>query len=152
MAPALPGGVIFASENPSVVETIAAAARAAPERRDLAPLVCTAGQANSAVIALLERLASQGARVCYHGDFDWAGLRIAASLAARIDWLPWEFGAGEYRAAVSAARASGAAVPLRGAPAASPWDPDLAVAMAQANLAIEEEAVLVPLLRSYLHP
>ncbi|MDR1187864.1 MAG: TIGR02679 domain-containing protein, partial [Bifidobacteriaceae bacterium] len=38
-------------------------------------LVCVSGQPSAAAIDLLARVSAAGAHVCYHGDFDWAGLR-----------------------------------------------------------------------------
>jgi uncharacterized protein (TIGR02679 family) len=40
-------------------------------------LVCRSGQRSMAVVELLIRLAGDGAECRYHGDIDWAGLRIA---------------------------------------------------------------------------
>jgi uncharacterized protein (TIGR02679 family) len=139
---------IFVCENPSVIEVAAAEAQSLPPESALPPLVCTSGQANSAVIALLRELTARGAPVKYHGDFDWAGLRIAGALADRVPWTSWRFGAADYSAA--AARTRAGALPLRGTPAASPWDPDLAPTMAAVGFAIEEEAVLDRLVADYL--
>ena len=41
-----------------------------------APMVCTDGMPGAAQRCLLSQLAEAGARLCYHGDFDWPGLRI----------------------------------------------------------------------------
>ncbi|MBT2597841.1 DUF2399 domain-containing protein [Arthrobacter sp. ISL-72] len=101
-------------------------------------LVCTSGQPSTAVVELLTRLAGEGAECRYHGDFDWAGLRIARSLSARVKWMPWRYADADYRAAV---RDGNPSLRLAGTPAESPWDPKLAVAMAECGLALEEEAV-----------
>ncbi|MDR2381612.1 MAG: DUF2399 domain-containing protein [Bifidobacteriaceae bacterium] len=77
--------------------------------------------------------------VRYHGDFDWAGWRIASRLAWAVRWQPWRFGAADYLAAV---RADAQAVALAGPPAASSWDPALAAAMRREAVAIGEEAVV----------
>ncbi|WP_226920881.1 DUF2399 domain-containing protein [Georgenia subflava] len=101
-------------------------------------LVCTSGQPSTAVIDLLSALAGEGAEVRYHGDFDWAGLRIAQSLSSHVLWVPWRYTAADYRAAVRQGMPSRN---LTGTSAESPWDPELTVAMAEGGLVIEEEAV-----------
>lgn len=155
------GSDVHVCENPTVVEVVAARWRqleaalheeAAAESRGAAAqagatqppdaagpvLVCTSGQPSTAAVELLQTLAAEGAQVRYHGDFDWAGLRIARSLGAHVTWEPWRFGAADYRAAVAHGRPSRE---LSGNPAPSPWDPGLAVAMTEHGLAVEEEAV-----------
>ncbi|QGH69761.1 TIGR02679 family protein [Pseudactinotalea sp. HY158] len=149
-------GVIHVCENPTVVEVVAdrwaraphdgptggvvggAAGATAGGVASGPVLVCTSGQPSTAVVDLLAALTAEGAAVRYHGDFDWAGLRIARSLARHVPWLPWRFEAGDYRAALSGPVPS---LPLTGSPAESPWDPGLARAMAELGLAVEEEAV-----------
>lgn len=150
---ALPPGVtVFACENPSVVELVGARlAESGGGIRQAQPagggrggvgvptLVCTSGQPSTAVVELLRVLTARGAECRYHGDFDWAGLRIAGALSRHVDWRPWRFNAADYRAAVSA---GGDSLSLSGPPTESPWDPDLARAMARHGLAVEEEAVI----------
>ncbi|HEY8720212.1 DUF2399 domain-containing protein [Pengzhenrongella sp.] len=167
-------GLVHVCENPSVVEMVAseAAHRSArgtepwPSSGGGPVLVCTYGQPGAAVLELLERLTGAGAGVRYHGDFDWAGLRIAGTLAARIPWQPWRFGAIDYADAVvgrgrvvpgpavplpdAADPAARQHLPLRGPPAASPWDPALAVAMSAHGVAIEEEEVVARLVADLL--
>lgn len=133
-----PDRVIHVCENPTIVEVVAelwrgsAAAAAAPV------LVCTWGQPSTAVVDLLTILTARGAGCRYHGDFDWPGLRIAHALQQRVAWTPWRFTAADYVAVVEDNPLSRS---LEGRPAASPWDPELAVAMARHGLAVEEEAV-----------
>ena len=95
---------------------------------------------------LLGVLTSDGATCRYHGDFDWHGLRIAQAIRTKIAWLPWRYGCIDYREAVrDVIRSAGCAdqPPLRliGSPAQAPWDPDLALAMAEEGLAVEEALV-----------
>jgi uncharacterized protein (TIGR02679 family) len=121
-------------ENPVVVA--AAADHWGPAS---APLVCLEGFANHAGRKLLAGLARQGATIAYHGDFDWAGLAIANSLRETVPFAPWRFAAADYRAAL----AGGGERPLlRGKAVAAQWDADLGPTMADAGVAIEEEAVL----------
>lgn len=129
--------VIYVCENPTVVEIMAARWAAADRALDTPVLVCTSGQPSTAVVELLLRLTQSGAAVRYHGDFDWAGLRIARALAARVPWTPWRFDSEDYMKAADEAMS----LRLTGTPAESPWDPALAVIMAERGLAIEEEAV-----------
>jgi len=139
VSPLPPGAAVHVCENPTVVEVVAeqwAAVRA--EHGTPAPvLVCTGGQPSTAVIELLDVLTAAGARCRYHGDFDWAGLRIARTLRQRIPWTPWRYTAADYLAVPADSSSRG----LTGSPTDSPWDPELAVAMARRGLAIEEEAV-----------
>ena len=161
-----PGEVVHVCENPSVVEVVAsealrrrAANRARPSSGQPRPvLVCTSGQPGAAVLELLRVLTGEGAGLRYHGDFDWAGLRIAATLATRHPWEPWRFGAADYVAAVRAHEEVGAGaeeyprrmLALRGPESSSPWDPDLAESMRRHGLAIEEEEVVDQLVADLL--
>lgn len=141
---ALPSGrVIHICENPTVVEVVANSwARIKAETGTSGAggpvLVCTSGQPSTAVVELLRTLAGDGAETRYHGDFDWAGLRIARSLSAHVKWMPWRYTDADYRAALHDGKPS---LRLAGKPAESPWDPKLALAMAESGLALEEEAV-----------
>lgn len=135
------GGVVHVCENPTIVEVVAERwARAAGDVPGaVGPvLVCTSGQPSTATIDLLRTLAAEGAQVRYHGDFDWAGLRIAWSLRTHVAWVPWRYTAADYRAAVQDGSPS---LHLTGGPAQCPWDPELAIAMTECGLAVEEEAV-----------
>ncbi len=126
-------------ENPVVV------AAAADELGDRCrPLVCVGGQPSAAVWRLLELLVAGGARFDYHGDFDWGGVRIARSVLERVNWRPWRYDHHAYEAAASAADPL---APLAGVPVATPWDPELARAMRERNVRIEEELTLDALLQ-----
>ena len=87
------------------------------------------------------RLVGDGARVRYHGDFDWPGLAIAGRVLVR-GATPWRLGAEDYLAALPA----GAGVPLSGAEVPTPWDPDLQPALREHGRAVHEEGVLEVLL------
>jgi len=134
-------GLVHVCENPTVVEVVARGWASWPEARVGAPepvLVCTSGQPSAAVVELLEILTADGAECRYHGDFDWAGLRIARAVQSRVPWCPWRFTATDYCAA---ALQDSSSLSLSGSPVDAPWDPDLARAMAREGRAIEEEAV-----------
>jgi uncharacterized protein (TIGR02679 family) len=132
----LPAALVRICENPVVV---AAAADELGARCQ--PLVCVGGQPSAAGWQLLGLLAAGGAEFGYHGDFDWGGARIANAVRHRVSWRPWRYDHVAYRAAVSA-HPIPARTGLVGEPAATPWDPELAAAMRQLNLRIEEELTL----------
>jgi uncharacterized protein (TIGR02679 family) len=136
--PRLHGGrTVSICENPVVV------AEAADRLGVTAgPLVCIGGQPGVAAMTLLRGLAEGGARLRYHGDFDWGGLRIGNVVFGRLPAEPWRFDAAAYRHAA----AQGAGRPLTGEPAACTWDPGLGEAMRSTGHAVEEERVLDELL------
>lgn len=143
--------VVHVCENPTVLEVVAERwARSGPPARTAhghgPVLVCTSGQPSTAVLELLKRLTGLGAECWYHGDFDWAGLRIARFLSSHVPWIPWRYTSVDYRAAMqdeapSLGLAGRPSLGLAGRPAESPWDPGLATVMAEHGLAIEEEAM-----------
>jgi uncharacterized protein (TIGR02679 family) len=134
---AVAGRTVYFCENPNLVAI--AADRLGPR---CAPLVCTDGMPAAAQRTLLAQLAQAGARLLYHGDFDWPGLRIANLVIGSFGAQPWRFGAADYTAA--AGIASGRA--LTGSTVAAAWDAALAPTMQRHGLAIAEEAVAVALL------
>lgn len=128
--------IIYVCENPAVV-AIAADRLGAT----CAPLVCTDGMPAAAQRTLLVQLAAAGARLCYHGDFDWPGVTIANFVMRAFGAAPWRYGAEEY----SRARPeSGYA--LAGAPVEAAWDVGLTAAMIRGGFAIHEEAVVEQML------
>lgn len=128
------GSEIFVCENPSVVS--AAASRL---RTHCAPLVCVEGQPSTAVRVLLDSLASGGATLRYHGDFDWAGIRIGNLVMLRHNAKPWRFDDEAYRAALRG-------TVLEGTPVGASWDSALTGSMSERAMAVHEEAVLDVLL------
>lgn len=132
--------VVHVCENPTVVEVVALHwGRRSQHSSGPGPvLVCTSGQASTAVLEILELLTAAGAQCRYHGDFDWGGLRIAQVVRARVPWVPWRFSASDYR---EEARRQVSSLQLVGSPAAAPWDPELPLAMLTEGHAVEEEAV-----------
>lgn len=131
--------VVFVCENPNLVAIAA-------DRLGLrcAPLACTDGMPAAAQRTLLTQLAQSGARLRYHGDFDWPGIQIANHVMCTWGAHPWRFGALDYEAA--AASASHTRRDLADACIVASWDAALAPAMQRHGLAIAEEAVAVPLL------
>jgi uncharacterized protein (TIGR02679 family) len=132
---------VFVCENPSVLRAAAAAGAGSGRPASGPALVCTEGVASAACHRLLAAVAGTGARIHWRGDFDWTGLRAVGDAVARYGARPWRMGLADYDAALAA----GAAEPLRGPAAASPWDPPLAERMAQIGSSVMEER-LIPLL------
>lgn len=127
-------GTVFVCENPAVVA--AAADELGPA---CPPLVCVEGQLSAAARTLLARLADQGARFAYHGDFDWGGVRIATTVFRLVGTWPWRFDETSYLAALDRGHGS----PLTtGVPADTPWDPRLRETIARRGLRVEEEHLL----------
>ena len=137
---ALAGQTVFVCENPNLLAI--AADRLGV---DCAPLACTEGMPAAAQRTLLTQLVQAGARLRYHGDFDWPGVRIANHVMRIWGAQAWRFGALDYEAA--AASAAHARRDLADARVAASWDGALAPAMRRHGLAIAEEAVAASLLR-----
>lgn len=136
-------GMVSICENPVVMAEAADRLGATS-----GPLVCVGGQPGVAAMTLLRHIAASGARLRYHGDFDWGGLRIGNGLFRRLPVQPWRFDAAAYRSAA----ARGAGRPLGGEPVACAWDPELAEDMRRAGHAVEEERVLDELLADLDRP
>ena len=130
---------VFVCENPNLVAIAADAL--GPH---CAPLVCTDGMPAAAQRTLLLQLAQAGARLRYHGDFDWPGIAIANVVIDMAGAAAWRFGAADYGVAV--ARAAGTTRPLAGNPVRAHWDGALRDAMAGHGRAIDEEALAADLL------
>ncbi len=155
-----PATRVFVCENPAVVSV--AADRLG---RHSPPLVCLAGQPDTAARVLLRSLVEGGAEPCYHGDFDWGGLRIANVLSRLVPFVPWRFATADYLNAARGAEPADSAghplrgnvplvplrgkvplVPLRGNPVDAEWDAELRPAMEEKGVSVEEEAVIEDLL------
>jgi uncharacterized protein (TIGR02679 family) len=125
--------VVYVCENPAVLRA------AAGSLGSLAmPLICTEGHPSTAFHRLAGAVADGGGELRYHGDFDWAGVSIAASVMARHGAVPWRMSASDYLAGVRADREH---MPLKGAAQPTPWDPALAEAMAKTDRVVYEESV-----------
>lgn len=134
------GRVVSVCENPNLV---AIAADHLGTR--CKPLICTDGMPAAAQRILLQQLRAAGARLRYHGDFDWAGLRIGNHVMRNFDAVSWRFGTPDFRQAVLVAATRGR--PLSATTIAqADWDNELADAMCTHGYAIDEEAVADALL------
>ena len=125
---------VFVCENPNLL-AIAADRLGA----HCAPMVCTEGMPGAAQRTLLTQLAQAGARLYYHGDFDWPGIHIANHVLRTWQARPWRLATVDYEAAANDAPHSRCDLADNG-PDAS-WDKLLAPAMRRHRLAIAEEAV-----------
>jgi uncharacterized protein (TIGR02679 family) len=128
------GRTVFVCENPNLLAI--AADRLGVQ---CAPLVCTDGMPAAAQRTLLNQLLRAGARLHYHGDFDWPGLQIANHVMRTWQAQPWRLAASDYEAAVQTAPHTRRDLDETDASAA--WDPLLAAAMCRHGLSIAEEAV-----------
>lgn len=139
----LAGHTVSVCENPVVVAE--AADRLGPAS---APLVCVGGQPGAAAMALLRAAVAAGARLRYHGDFDWGGLRIGNVLFGRLPIGPWRYDTASYHAAVTL----GPGRTLTGVPVDASWDAELGEAMRREGHAVEEERVLDDLVADLATP
>lgn len=128
------GRVVSVCENPNVV---AIAADRLGAR--CAPLICTDGMPAAAQRTLLQQLRAAGAHLRYHGDFDWAGLRIGNHVMRDFDAMSWRFGTQDFREAVLIT-ANGRQLATTTSVQAD-WDSELAGAMRAHGYSIDEEAV-----------
>jgi uncharacterized protein (TIGR02679 family) len=135
---AVAGRSVFVCENPNL---LAMAADRLGER--CAPLVCTDGMPAAAQRSLLTQLSQSGARLKFHGDFDWPGLQIANHVVRTWGAVPWRYVAADYEAAAAAAPHAGRDLPDSAIVAL--WDAALAPAMRHHGLVIAEEAVAAAL-------
>lgn len=132
---AWPGTWVLVCENPRVLEAVAQA------RGGAVAMVCTSGMPGLVALEVLRRLATSGAELAYHGDFDWPGVAIANRLVGLVGVYPWQMNAEDYTAA---ARPDGPA--LQGRPVLPVWDLGLGAVMTRKGVAVHEEAVLNDLL------
>jgi uncharacterized protein (TIGR02679 family) len=136
---AVDGATVFVCENPNLV-----AIAADRLGRASAPLVCTDGMPAAAQRTLLTELERRGARLMYHGDFDWPGLQIANHVTRTWHANLWRFSTEDYEVAV--ANAPHARHNLSGSSVAALWDGALMAAMERHGIAIAEESVAASLL------
>jgi uncharacterized protein (TIGR02679 family) len=131
---------VYVCENPNLL-----AIAADHWGSDCAPLVCTDGMPAAAQRCLLSQLVTARARLCYHGDFDWPGIRIGNHVMREHGAQPWRFSAADYEAAVQTV--SGLGQTLTGKMIDGLWDTALSPAMQQRGISIAEEALAACLLQ-----
>ena len=137
------GRTVFVCENPNLV---AIAADALASR--CAPLVCTDGMPAAAQRTLLLQLGAAGARLLYHGDFDWPGIGIANVVMRQFGASPWRFQVEDYRAASAVPGIDWR--PLGPGAVDACWDNALTAGMSTCDRAVDEEAVAQVLLQDLL--
>jgi uncharacterized protein (TIGR02679 family) len=137
------GTPVLVVENPRVVE-------AAAQRNLPAAVVCTNGNPTTAPTEAIACLRVSDADLRYHGDFDAAGLAMAARAAA-MGCAPFRMTAEDYRAALAVASASGLELPHDTAPIPpTPWDAALASAFAKSRRVVHEERVMDDVLAAHV--
>ncbi|MTV18611.1 MULTISPECIES: TIGR02679 family protein [Bradyrhizobium] len=133
------GRKVYVCENPNLV-----AIAADRWGSDCEPLVCTDGMPAAAQRCLLSQLTEAGASLHYHGDFDWAGVRIGNHMMCEHGAKSWRFDAVDYVSAVEEASELGQT--LTGKASLAYWDGGLTTAMQLHGLSVAEEAVATSLL------
>lgn len=127
--------LVYVCENPNIVSIAADRLGSV-----CAPLVCTDGMPAAAQRVLLTQLADAGAKLLYHGDFDWAGIHIANQVMGPSDDHPWRFLSKGYVQA--AGTAPHKEKDLGETRVAASWDPTLVGVMQSHGTAIAEEAAI----------
>ena len=127
--------VVYVCENPNIVSIAADRLGAA-----CASLVCTDGMPAAAQRVLLKQLSDAGAKLLYHGDFDWAGIHIANNVMKLCRCSPWCFGSEHYLQALETAPHKDR--DLEETVVAASWDQALTEVMQSHGMAIAEEAVV----------
>jgi uncharacterized protein (TIGR02679 family) len=130
---------VFVCENPNLLAIAADHWGAA-----CAPLVCTDGMPAAAQRCLLTQLKKAGALLCYHGDFDWPGLRIGNHVMREYGARPWRFGAPDYQAAIQSIANRDPTLPEN--PVVAVWDEALTALMQRHRISIAEEALAAALM------
>ncbi len=126
------GRRVFVCENPSILSLAADHLGAAS-----APLICTSGMPAAAQQTLLRQLVERGAKLAYHGDFDWPGIRIGNFVMRELQASAWRFSTGDY--AVACDGVTGTLPEDERVEAL--WDAQLSTAMCAQRRSVHEEAV-----------
>lgn len=137
--------IIYVCENPNIVSIAADRLGAV-----CAPLACTDGMPAAAQRVLLKQLSDAGAKLRYHGDFDWAGIHIANNVMKFCQCSPWRFGTEDYLQAVATAPPKDR--DLKGIGVAASWDQMLIEVMQSHGIAIAEEALASLLINDLRQP
>ena len=131
---------VFVCENPAIVSE--AATRLG---RDSHPLICTNGNPNSTVKALLDTLTAADIPLHIRADFDWPGVRIVDDLCGTPTAIPWRMTPSDYQNC-------GATRPLTGTPPPATDMPELVKAMTTRSLAAYEEDLVDRLIDDLMTP
>lgn len=131
------GRQVFVCENPSIL-SIAADRLGAR----CAPLICGNGMPGAAPQTLMRQLVASGARLVYHGDFDWPGIRIGNFLMREIGTAAWRFSTEDYVAAC----AGSSGTLTEGEQVEADWDARLGGEMHSRRQEVHEEAAVETLI------
>lgn len=131
VAPLRASEAAYVVENPSLIATAASRNWPGP------PLICSSGRPTMAVVLLIRQLASGGATIWQHADFDPAGLGITRWLAERAGTVPWRMSRDDYLDGIDPAMEATISGPVP----ATPWDPALADEMAARRIVVYEESL-----------
>lgn len=104
-------------------------------------MACVGGQPGRATHQLLDLLKDTKCTLRYHGDFDWAGIRIANQIVQTYDAQPWQMTERDYAQAIQFST-----LDLKGKPVLAHWNPKLSDRMQAEGLAIHEEMLIENLL------
>jgi uncharacterized protein (TIGR02679 family) len=124
---------VFVCENPSIVSMAADRLGAA-----CAPLICGNGMPGAAPQTLMRQLVAGGAQLVYHGDFDWAGIRIGNFMMREIGAAAWRFSTEDYLGACAGA----VGILAMGDTIEADWDARLGGEMRNRRQEVHEEAVV----------
>lgn len=136
---------VYVCENPNLVSIVADHLGSA-----CAPLVCTDGMPAAAQRVLLTQLATAGAKLLYHGDFDWPGIHIANNVMRLCAAQPWRFRSDDYQQALGSCPQKER--DLSDIAVAASWDAGLGATMRLHGMAIPEEAVAAILMGDLKSP
>lgn len=131
---------VFVTENPSVLAACSALVARDPAAADVARLLCTMGTPSALEVAAVARLVTVGWNVAVRADFDAAGIRHVTTLLEGIPGaVPWRMMTEDFVESKPSAPATGPWPPTS-------WDPQLALAIADAGAVAFEEALMHRLL------
>lgn len=131
------GRRVFVCENPAIVSIAADRLGVA-----CAPLICGNGMPGAAQQTLMRQLGASGAQLAYHGDFDWAGIRIGNFVMRELGAVPWRFSVEDYMAACAGA----VGILAEGEMVEADWDAELGGEMRDRRQEVHEEAVVETLI------
>jgi uncharacterized protein (TIGR02679 family) len=140
---------VWIVENPVVFEDLIDRLDGVSDPRNLPTLICTSGWPSDAGWRLLELLQAgdPATELFYSGDFDLAGLRIAAAVQNRFAtrFRAWRLSAADYRQADREGGVAASAEELAQLASLAPSFPDLVAAMRMAGRWAYQEALMATL-------
>ncbi len=133
-----PGSRLYVVENPAIVSAASIALKA-----ECPSILSLDGVPSTAARTVLGALTAAGGTIHYHGDFDWAGIRIANLLHDEYGFQLWRYKSEDYLEVASQSRL----LPdLQGKAVNAKWDDRLMQSWASFGSVVQEEHVLDTLL------